>query len=186
MTDDNPYAPPRSQLQDRSVRVAAATANQRWPKIFGIISCIMAGQGIVFSPLLVLFNYVNPASDGFLDLLPDWYHTFTVGSTLASMAFSVALLFGGLMLIKKRPLGGTLHLAYSGLELFLVLLGTVLYFVAASEIDPYGLSGAEEAGVVGGSIGGVFGAIIGAAYPIFLFIWFGREKIRNDIADWGD
>jgi len=184
MVEDNPYAPPGSEDQPAPLPPGTPPQQQRWPKVIGIISCVLAGVGLVSSPLMMAFNELNPDSQRFLRLLPDWFDSFSTGSMLVGLLFGVLLLVAGFMTIRKRALSRSLHLVYAWYGLLSVIATIGATISAFGGIETTYLSAAEQAGVIGGMVGGIFGAAFGAAYPIFIIVWFRRQKIRDDIAQW--
>jgi hypothetical protein len=184
MSGENPYAPPRSEDQPPPLPPGTPPEEQRWPKVIGIISCVIGGGGLVSTPLLVAFNELNPDSQRFLELLPEWFEAYSDWSVGLGMLFSVVLAVAGIMALRKRAAARGLHLLYAWTGIVGVIAGVVATVSAFGGVDDTYLTSAEQAGLIGGMVAGVFGALFGAAYPIFVLVWFGRQKTRNDIAQW--
>jgi hypothetical protein len=183
MDAKNPYAPPR-QLDAPHPVPAPAPPAQRWPKIFGIISCVLAAQGIVFTPLVELFNRWSDANRRLYELFPAWYSTCNTANQAGTLLSCAILLAGGALLMRRRPVAVALHVVYAALALVLTVVATAAYLTAVAAIDTSALSTVERAGVTGGTIGAVCGGLFGILYPIFLFAWFTRGKIRRDVRGW--
>ncbi len=184
MNDETPFSPPEQDAPLPPSGSGTTPELQRWPRIFGIISMVLAANALLLSPLLLWANKANPQTRRFQDLLPAWYETFTNYSMVLGMAFGAMLLVAGLKLRRQQKTGRTLHRFYAAGNLLMVLVGAVATTNAFGAINTDSLGGAERAGVVGGMIGGILGTIVGAAYPIFLLIWFNRQKIREDVEMW--
>jgi len=184
MTDEHPFSPPEQDAPPPPTGSGTPPERQRWPRIFGIISMVLAANAILLSPLLLWANTANPQTRRFQEILPAWYETFTNYSMVLGMAFGAMLLVAGLKLRRQQKTGRTLHRFYAFGNLLMVLVGAGATFNAFGSIDTTSLSGVERAGVTGGIIGGLFGTVVGAAYPIFLLIWFNRDKIKEDVEMW--
>ncbi len=184
MNDENPFSPPEQDAPPPPTGSGTPAELQRWPRIFGLISIIFAATAIFLSPLVLWLSKASPQSKRFESLLPAWYETFTNYSMVLGMAFGAMLLVAGLKLRRQQKTGRTLHRFYAVGNLLLAIVGAGANCNAFGAIDTASLAMAERAGVVGGMIGGLFGAVAGAAYPIFLLIWFNRQKIREDVEMW--
>ena len=184
MSDLNPYSPPEREDDHPRNRNAPPVKRQLWPRIFGIVSCVFAGQAILITPLVMWFNRANATSRKVMDLFPAWHTRLTNYSMVLGMALGAMLLVAGLKTMKRQQTGKTLHMLFATISLLSVLVSAVAYCHAQSHVDTSGLTGAERAGIMGGSVGGILGSLFGAAYPIFLLVWFTRPKIQRDIEQW--
>jgi hypothetical protein len=180
MEETNPYLPPRD-IDPDSPPAVPPPPHKKWPKVFGIISCVLAASGIVFSPLMVVFNRWNPATRDFRTILPDWYGTLEMASTVVGMALSAVLLAGGVMLVKRRPGAAALHVGYAAVDLVTTVAATTAMYVVMNGVDTVDLSFANQAALTGGKIGGLIGGLFGVVYPIFLLAWFSRRPIRDEV-----
>ncbi len=151
-----------------------------WPTVIGVISIVLAALGIVCTPVSLGMQSVNPAQKQMLRHFPDWWPTWILASSVLGVGFGVLLLIAGILLLKRRPAGRTLHLLYAIASIVMGAVGGVLTALALGEALG-DLPGPARAGAIGGLAGGTCG---GAAYPIFLLVWFFRGKVRADVAAW--
>jgi hypothetical protein len=154
-----------------------------WPKTFGIISLVLAGSGLLYTPLMA-WQQSSGSSFGmgaFYDSMPPWYGTYLWTVTLIAMAEALLLLLpAALLLFKRRKLGVTLHLAYAVVAAITAIVSNIIMFVALeearSQMDPV-MANAAQSGLF-------MGALFGLAYPGILIWWFLRPKIRKETAAW--
>lgn len=150
-----------------------------WPTVIGVISIILAAMGLLCGPVMTVINAYNPATQKVYEFLPDWYRTWEIGSMFVGIVFSTILLIGGILLLKRRPAGRTLHLLCAALS---ILIAMVNGLVLASVIgNTAGMPGPMRLGMIGGALGGSCGGLI---YPVFLLIWFLRGAIRQEVDGW--
>jgi hypothetical protein len=154
-----------------------------WPKVIGIISIVLAGLGLICTPIgLATRQAAGPAGAEAMAGAPAWYATYQVVSALAGIVVAALLLVAGILLCKRRPAGRTMHIAYAILNIVVAVGNVIAAVTAASNID----TGPNEAALfVPVLIGGmVVGLVIGLAYPVFLLVWFTRTKVRDEVAAW--
>jgi len=158
---------------------AAAPKRAVWPTVIGTISCVLAGLGLICGPGAKLVNSYNPQTQEVYRHLPEWFRSFETLSMLIGVVFAVLLLAAGVTLLKRRPAGRTLHLAYGALALVVGVVNIGVVFSAISKA-----SAEMPAPMRAGMIGGAFGGAVGLAYPVFLLVWFLRAAIAAEVDRW--
>ncbi|HUU22125.1 MAG TPA: hypothetical protein VM389_06270 [Phycisphaerae bacterium] len=152
----------------------------KWPTVIGVISIVFAGIGLLCLPFAVLGRFINPAQKQVYQYLPSWYPIYETFSYVLGVGFAVLLLVGGILLLKRRPAGRTLHLAYAVAATVMAVFGTILMTMSISRTG--NMPPPMRYGFIGGAIGGMCG---GLAYPIFLLVWFLRAPIAAEARGWG-
>jgi len=150
-----------------------------WPTVIGIISIILASLGLLCTPLLTVVNAVNPGTQKVYEYLPDWYRTWEIVGMFGGIVFAVVLLIGGITLLKRRPVGRTLHLVYAVVSFAAAAVNVVIFATIIAKTA--GMPTPMRAGLIGGGVGGTCGGLI---YPIFLLIWFLRARIAQEVRTW--
>jgi hypothetical protein len=182
-----------------SVQTATPTPKPIWPIIIGLLS-ISTGLmdlacGVIGSLLKGAFQ-IMPSDMSSLGLamsieLPN---LDPLKSILAVPGWicTALLLFGGGLLIVRKPAGRLLHLIYSALGLLLALVASVstLYVVmtfhpavAANRLSPEMVTTLKLFRTVGYAQAAIT-AVMAGGYPVFLLLWFRRRHVREEVARW--
>ncbi len=169
--------------------------------MIGVIAIVLGALGCLQGLWSVVGSLV---SDAFLSMMPanampemeamqDVLRRARPGTIvlgLLVLAVAVLLIVGGARLLGRRPQGARLLVTYAWLRLPVVLLSAGFaywqqkaMFEAMQQMQggggmPANLSGAMAFGQA------AFVALWGAAWPVFLLIWFGRGKIKDEVAGW--
>ncbi len=160
-----------------------------WPKVVGIISIVWASLGLFCGGCGGLMAFVGPMMipEAQRDQFPP---NMSPGPALLAviavgMLSGVLLLVAGVMTLRRKPIGSTLHMVCAVISLLLIFPN--IYFQLqqqtdlakwasenpASQFAQQMNSPAQKMMQTGGLL---FGVVIGAAYPVFLLIWFGLVK----------
>jgi len=150
-----------------------------WPTVIGIISTIFAAMGLICTPISLAINAFNPATQKVHEFMPEWYRTWELGSGLVGVAFAVLLLIAGISLMKRRPIGRSLHLIYAIIGTVMTVINAVAIVLLIGETSD--MPDPMRYGMIGGGAGGV---CLGLAYPIFLLIWFLRGPVAKEVKTW--
>jgi hypothetical protein len=156
-----------------------------WPKTFGIISCVLAGANILYTPLST-YQQIQGGSGAFDSVpfyasFPQWFQTFLWSMTAIGMAEALLLLLpAGILLIKRRPASVMLHRVYAVLAILTTIASSITTYTALQEMrdqmDPWAID-AFQTGLLSGTL-------FGLAYPAILLWWFFRPRIRKEVAQW--
>jgi hypothetical protein len=167
--DDNlsPYAPPRRTV---------------WPAVIGILSICLSGLALVGLPLGLLMEQINPAQRKLMESMPDWYRTVYPLTQVLTAVLYIPLLVAGISLLRRAPLGRTLHLVCAAVFIVwrlasIPLVLTLMAHIADGMNMPAHLKSMMQAAAI-------IGIPIGFIYPVFLLVWFTRRKIRDEVAGW--
>jgi hypothetical protein len=115
---------------------------------------------------------------------PEWWGAYQLIGGVFGLITKILLLIGGICLIRRRPAGLPLSVAYALLELIacVIALFIVLPVMANIDMAAPGPAGPSMKPIMMGSM--LMGVLVGAVYPIFLLIWFARPSIRRDVRSW--
>lgn len=168
----------------------------KWPRVVGIVSICWASLGIVCggcAPIAGVFAMSMIPADMRSEFPPNMAGTPAMWVVVVVGLFNTALLLAaGIVTMRRRPLGGMLHLAYGAAAVVIFVISMVLQFqhqdmlaqwAAQNPGTAFAKQMSNPGQKVGTVIGMVFGGILGLAYPIFVVVWFGVIKRRPET--WG-
>lgn len=161
----------------------------RWPKVIGTISIVWAALGLTCSgcglaSIALMDQFIKPAEERF-GPMPDVMKPglTQMVSSVASFIPVIVLLVAGIMVVARKPVGGTLHLVYAVLSLITTGLGVILgvqqqlAIAAWVKQNPDSQWAQQSNPTVGFAVLG-FMILLGLAWPVFCLIWFGVVKRR--------
>jgi len=186
---------------------AVAPSGPKWPKIIGILCLILAGVDLVqalaqsLNIFLIGANLAQFAEAGAIekqevDDFMSEYIPFQLLSGAVLGALALILLFGGVLLLRKKRLSIPLLRAWSIVK---IVVGSILVIKAASlmkrqlalvmEASTTGMGDQEAAMIqsivdIAGGAGMAMGIVFLILLPVFLLVWFNREGVRSQFADW--
>ncbi|CAG0973768.1 hypothetical protein PHYC_01392 [Phycisphaerales bacterium] len=161
----------------------------KWPKVIGIISICWAGLGLTCTVCGVAGGAVGyafmpesqrsqfPPNFG---LTPGLMATAAFGTLNAGL-----LLIAGILTLRRKPLGGLLHLVVAAISILLFAVNVYFTMEQQAIIAQWARENSETqyakqlnsgSQQIGQIVGWAFGALLGLGYPIFLLIWFGVVK----------
>lgn len=180
MTEPPVVPPPTPPLESPT---GPGERKPAWPIVIGIISIALAGLGLVMNLSGLITGGVPSTQQGVQMSWPEWFTKYARVSALAGMAIAVLLLAAGIALVRRRTAARPLHMTYAVLGIISALVGAVVGISVSKQVE---VSDAQAAQVmrIAMLIGGIFAAAIAMVYPIFLLIWFDREKIRQQMQSW--
>ncbi len=197
--------PPMEPHEPRFAPPLAPTANPApaepasWPKVLGVICIVFGGLGMlggVWGIMSPLFNewlaaLMPPEQQATMEAAAK-VNPHPVATSLFMLAIAALLLAGGIGLVRRR--GGAIGLlkAWAVIKILWVIVGTFLGLHASPELmegvqkqmgssPAPGMEAIMWASVVFGIVAGILWV---CALPVFVLIWFGRRKIRNEVASW--
>lgn len=163
-----------------------------WPMIVGVISIIWGGfflicGGCGLGWYVAMPRFMKMAEEGMKEPAPQIM--FPTGLDYAAMLvglhLSLLALIAGIMTVRRRAAGRTLHLAYAALGILLTVGSVVNGIMRQMEMVQWARQNASSPWArqidnPTGMIMIVFFTVVGLAYPMFLLYWFGLEKKRPD------
>ena len=197
---EQPSIPPSYQTQSYE---PPATS---WPTVIGIISIIFGSLGALSSvwqsaaPFLI--NTISkmeqmeadPEAVKALEGVAQWqYPLLVVG--LLGLALSVLLIVCGAKLVGRNRMASPVFkkwaiakIIYSLVAVTIGTLAQMQQFETAMDQQGANTGGmpvpVESIMVFVMVFAIVFGLLFACAYPVFILVWFGREKVRNEVESW--
>ncbi len=167
-----------------------------WPKVVGFVCIGMAAFGLCCGGLgLAVSPFLGGMMAGQLngDPLPPSMTIDAIDYALggAGLALAVLLLFGGLFLVGRRPLGRTLVLLYTvpamGVSIFQIVRGFDKQAATEQWARDYPdsmiaqqINSGDPTQQIGQLVGLAFGLVLGIGFPLFLFVWFAAVKTKPE------
>lgn len=185
-----PVAPPTVQGEVVKMRIEPV-----WPTVIGIISIIFGVGGVLVSIYGALMFLIFDSVMGMGAQPEEMTHAvekYVVWSSVSSalgIPIAALLLTGGILLLKKRPIAPTLLVWWSILRIFNGLMqAAIAALMQSAQFEAIGSSGAGAPMAGMGQIIAIVTLILSAgwasALPVFMLIWFSREKVRAVVASW--
>src|SRR2546426_936613 len=151
--------------------------------VFGILNIVFAVFGLfgIFATV-ALFSLTEQSNNPVVRIVrenPSYAGWLKVSIPLGLLGCA-ALLAAGIGLLRLRPWGRKLSLAYAIYAIVLGAVGMVMNFIfllrpmfeeAAQKQGP------EAAGAIGGAVGGSIGGCVGLIYPVLLLIFMTRPNV---------
>lgn len=174
-----------------------------WPTVIGVLGIIFASLGILGG----FCGMISPFSGAFfVDMVPEEqrdqmiaqmqlsnpYPLAAAGVQLVEFVLSIVLMVGSVQLLRRAQGAPGLLKGYAVADLIANFIGAGFgVVVGLSQIeklkaDP---SLADVAGPMAGQTMIIFAIVmflVAGIWPVFLLLWFGRDRIRDDIARWGE
>lgn len=161
-----------------------------WPKVIGIISIVFASLGLgcmgcAGAGLVMQVMFAEQSAEQMGGPMPDVLKPGIV--QLASIpiggVISLILLIAGILLLRRKPAGRTMHLVYAVLNLISTAvstiagvqqLGALKAWIAANPDSKWAqVTKPEMQGMIM-----IVSVAVFCSYPLFLLVWFGLVKRR--------
>jgi hypothetical protein len=169
----------------------------KWPKVVGVINIVLASLGLICYGCGSLNTILSPF---FVGMIPEGQRPVTAqGAQLAiqivqqcvATALSVWLLIAGIGLVKRRAWARAHCIGWSVVKIILALLSTLMGALFAQQIvqqindqlsqrgtPPFTLTVPIVMTVI------IVSLFVYLIWPTFMLIWFTREKITHEMAEW--
>jgi len=148
-----------------------------WAITIGVISIVLASYGLICTPVVMAGMVFHSAFQEPLSEFPSWHRVYTLGASVVGIVIAVVELTAGISLLRRASAARTLHLVYAIAAVTLCLVGNVLMLTS---VDWANLSPDRIPGFIGGLLGGW----VALGYPVFVIVWFMRDKIKREVANW--
>jgi len=200
--DQAPQAAPPAPPVGTPVVIGPPPQRSAWPTVIGIISISLGSLELACNVFGLIGQLVVQAVIQPMAKTPPafqtagWYQTVSFVSMGVQALVLLALLIAGILLLKRRPVARTLHLAYAVARIVLVLAGATMYIVmmrqatfapATMPTTGPGAQFAQTGAKMGMMMGGIFGGLgiaISLIYPVFLLVWFLRRSTVDEVRSW--
>jgi uncharacterized membrane protein SirB2 len=176
---------------------ALPSPKTRWPKVLGVISVILGILGVLGGVWNLVFQEFiggftmgqTQAEQQALQGMRD-FARWNLAYGLVGAVVAAALLVAGIGLIKRRRMGAQWAKGWAIAKMVLVIGGAVLAVLmqqgvmAAAQQSPGSpaMMGSIMAAMTVVTV--VFALAWGWALPLFVLIWLGRAKIREEVSTW--
>ena len=177
--------------------------NSSWPTVVGIVGIVFGALGVLggligaVSSLLTdsIMRSVAPGIaagqpdvQAMLDVATRW-KGLTLALAVVGLAVAAILLVGGIQLVRRRQNSIKNLRIWAAAKMLLVVANAILGVLiqqATFKVMQQTLRASVPAGF--GSMiavfSVVFGLVWGWALPVFLLIWFARQKIKDEVTSW--
>lgn len=183
---------------------AAVAVQSSWPKVVGIIAIVVAALGIMGGVCGVITwagmaafqtnmqstgQSVQPAMP-FITEMGRW-KAYTVLAGLVGAGLQIVLLVAAINLIRRRPWTIGVLRIWAGLFIVFSLAQSVVGYYMQKDLyeqisSKSGSQGQFPVAIshtfMGASM--LFGLLWSCALPVFMLIWFSRDKIKAEAATW--
>lgn len=189
--------------------LAQPASRPKWPTVIGVLSIVFGSGALLQSATSALGLLVvraqmegfakQGADQGKIDEYLAQYKSFVTLSSISLSLLALLLLASGILLLRRRRIAAVLHQVWAILK---ILVGGFFLFKTQG-MTRLQMSIMLDSPVMKGGPGGVkgnemfeqftsaamwvgigFGLVFLAIYPVFLIIWFNRERIRGEIRGW--
>lgn len=166
----------------------------KWPKNLGIIAIVLGACGFLAGmctigsiPFSSIFLSMaagqqsvrrGPSPEHMMAVIEKFKVPMIAHAIVAALV-ALILLYAGILLLKRRPNAVSVVKLWAVIKTLISIVGTVVVYY-------YGL---ELAKTEGGSatlhmVTTALGFLWAMALPIFMFIWFARASVREEVASW--
>ena len=202
--NDNPSSqvvPPTRPLTPPVHRGPQAVRPSQWPGVIGTISMVLGCLavlggcfGVVFGPIFAVIAKKLPDEAAEAIAPMGEMMVWMVLSGVATTLIGAMLAVGGWGLIKRRRWCRSVCMTWAVLKMLLVIASSVMSFFIFREQMEMVMEQGGNAGLppfftslmrASGAFGVLIGILWGWAFPVFILIWFSRQKIRTEAAGWG-
>ena len=163
-----------------------------WPTVLGTIAIVFGAFGVlggvwaIVAPVFVeQMANLGLQQDVKMAAMRKWASWSRV-SAVATIAAAMILLAGGIGLVKRAHWGVGVIQAWAVIRMAVAVGSGVL----AGMVQWETLAGMRQQGfpIAGETVMAfsvAFSVLWGWALPVFMLIWFGRRRIRDEVAGWG-
>ena len=172
-----------------------------WPTVLGVLGIIWASLGLfcgcvgLFQVPLQRWGAEMQASAGQSNALAEaqlrvaeQFQVVMWGLIGVGFVFAIILLMGSINLIRRRRKAKSLLMTWAMASLLMLALNVALqvmmYQATAAELNKAGDQSQIGQLWISAIIGGVMAIFFGLLPPVFLLIWFARERIKREVDQW--
>ena len=179
-----------------------------WPTVIGVIMIIVASLGLlqnvcggivgVLMPALIQSMPAEAADDPSFKAqieIGKRFLPFQLANAVVLLALGVLLLMAGIATVKRKRVAVKYSRSWAVARILWAFTAAVAtYFIMIETIKTMEQAAADAgqpmpSGIMTfmqmlGPIGAVINLIFWCALPVFVLIWFARQKIKEDVATW--
>lgn len=198
-----PPPPPYATPPTAPGELIARTRVSRWPGVIGTI-CIILGVAAFlqggFGILMVVFmrGFVDMSGSPELEAqaaVGDEFFLQNMISNAGSMALALLVFVGGIMLLQRRRIAAKLLCSWAIAKILWSFVGGYIgYQVASKTVEMTQAAQSQPTNPAGPDIAAMVQSfsvlMVGAGVcwlwilPVFILIWFARQPIKAEIANW--
>lgn len=164
-----------------------------WPTVIGVIAIVYGGLNILCGLFGMLSSEMfsgfggSPSAASSPEL--EGLRPSTIVMGVISTALMAVLVVIGIGILRRQRWSMTAARAWAVAEIVASLVGMVVGYKAQQAVAAgmaAGPGGGPPPAMMAGMmmVGMVVGLIVACSLPIFLLIWFGRAKIKAEVAAW--
>ncbi len=186
-----PTAPPAMNY------APAGPPESSWPKVLGVIMIVFGALGALFSCSIFVVPYVMeqlakmmpPGQEVAVEALEHWAGWMMTDGIL-SLVLAVLCMIAGAGLMQRKRWAIRLSLAWAVMKLMLVVAEAVFQYKMSSEQMEAAAQQDPGMGAMSDSMQNVAGITAACtvlllwALPLFILIWLGRAKIKEETSRW--
>ena len=163
-----------------------------WPNVVGTIAIVfgalgtLGGAWAIVAPVFVeRMTSLVPGQEASMAAMKKWA-AWSLVSALVTLATATILLAGGIGLVKRARWGVIATRIWVFVKIALVATSAGLgYAMQQDTLRAMPQQGFPMSGESLTIVGLAFSVLWGWTLPVFMLIWFSRERIRNEVAGWG-
>ncbi len=183
-----------------TTRPPLGQAPSSWPMVIGILAIVFGVMAMIqslfaaLSPIVLnAVGRLMPKSQAASLAVAQKWLWWTYASGALAGVLGLLLLCAGVSILKRRRRAARLVRAWAGLKLLYALLAVAIGFfmipdqLAAMRQDP----NLAKSPVLSGPlvevmmfVGVALGMLWIAALPVFMLVWLGRRKIKEELSSW--
>lgn len=166
----------------------------KWPKNLGIIAIVLGACGSLagmcaVGSIALSSKFLSmaagqqsgrggPSTEHMMAVIEKFKGPMIAQAIVASLV-ALILLYAGILLIKRRPNAVSVVKLWAVIKTLISIFGTVVGYYYGLE-----LSKTEGSSTIFHMVTTVLGFVWAMALPIFMFIWFARSSVREEVASW--
>jgi hypothetical protein len=194
MPFDNPMTPPTSGEMDID------PPRTKWPTVIGVIGIVLSCLGLLCGiagyfqlPMQRWGAKMQEGTPGatlaeIQVKVAEQFHLLTLALLTFGMILTVWLLVGSIKLTRRRRTARFHLLGWAMASILSLALNVALQYLmfqaTVTELTNAGESQFIDQLWIGVAIGGCFGILFGLALQTFTLIWFSRQKVKDEVAQW--
>ncbi len=172
----------------------------KWPSVIGVISIVFGSLGLVCYGCNSLSTMLSPMMQNALppearaSMPQGTFLVISIASYCVNFVLSVWLLTTGIGQLRRRPWSRASAIGWSLVKILTTVVGTVATLAFLPDIvartnsmfqrpNATALFTITESMIVAIM---VIGLVFSIAWPVFMLVWFMRQRIRDEVTAWAE